>query len=268
MEHHPLVVPAHEPLGVLEEVVLREARLPGHQTAIWLWNFRKTVCSWETMRFTSLRGSPMSAQRVVRCRASLRGMLRGRSRRGSRVGAAAEQERSARSAAAAGAARSAVAIEVGLVGRAAPVERVEIEARGAEVVQRVGVVLALQARHRVEGQVVVDELAEVGVAGRDRRVLVVVLLALRLLPLARLDHLARQRLEVAIRVVEDRQVAEHASEASLAEGGARHDVETADGRAVMARVHRRRRWVRDDLAGAVGRVRGAGLTAKEVTPSR
>jgi hypothetical protein len=63
-------------------------------------------------------------------------------------------------------------------------------------VQGVGIVLALEARRGVEGQVVVDELAQVGVAGRDRRVLVVVLLALGLLLLAPLDHPVRQRDEV------------------------------------------------------------------------
>jgi hypothetical protein len=40
-------------------------------------------------------------------------------------------------------------------------------------VQRVGIVALLQAGCRIEGDVVVDELAEVGVAGRDARVVAV-----------------------------------------------------------------------------------------------
>src|SRR5205085_1065341 len=52
---------------------------------------------------------------------------------------------------------------------------VEVEARRAEVHQPVGIVLLLQAARRVEREVVVDELAEVGVAGVDAAVLLGVL---------------------------------------------------------------------------------------------
>src|SRR5664280_2777900 len=55
-------------------------------------------------------------------------------------------------------------VEVGLVSRSAAVERVQIEPRRTEVVQGVRIVLPLQAGGGVEGDVVVDELAEVGVA--------------------------------------------------------------------------------------------------------
>ena len=122
-----------------------------------------------------------------------------------------------------------------------------------------------QPRDRIERQVVVDELPEVGVAGRDgrgsgrrrRRRAACRPRSAGRFSVASLLELGQRRSVVRRR--EHRQVAEHAAEAALTEGGARQDVETADGRAVMARVHRRRRWVRDDLAGAVGRVRGARL---------
>jgi hypothetical protein len=58
-------------------------------------------------------------------------------------------------------------VEERIVDRPAPVHAVEIEARAAEIGQRVRVVLPVQARHRVEGEIVVDELPEVGVTRRD-----------------------------------------------------------------------------------------------------
>jgi hypothetical protein len=76
-------------------------------------------------------------------------------------------------------------VQVGLVGRAAAVQAVEVQARGAEVLQRIRVVQALQRRGRVEGDVVVDELAQVGVARGDGRVLVG--------RLGHLDRLVRRR---------------------------------------------------------------------------
>jgi len=57
-----------------------------------------------------------------------------------------------------------------VVVRPGAVDGVEVEARRAEVVQAVRVVLSLQAGDRVEGDVMVDELAEVGVVRLDLRV--------------------------------------------------------------------------------------------------
>jgi hypothetical protein len=65
-------------------------------------------------------------------------------------------------------------VEVGLVVGAAAVETVEVEPRCPEahqVLQLLRVEPLAQRRGRVEGQVMVDELAEVGVGGRDPAVL-------------------------------------------------------------------------------------------------
>ena len=67
----------------------------------------------------------------------------------------------------------AVGVQVRLVVRASSIDAVEVESRRPEVDQRVGIVLALEARGRVECQVVVDELAEIGVRRRDPALLVV-----------------------------------------------------------------------------------------------
>jgi len=64
-------------------------------------------------------------------------------------------------------------MHVRLVIGATAVDIVEVEPRGAKVRQTVGVVQLLEAAGPVERQVVVDELAEVRVAGADRRLRVV-----------------------------------------------------------------------------------------------
>jgi hypothetical protein len=48
-----------------------------------------------------------------------------------------------------------------------PVERVEVEARVAEVHERLRIVHTLEARVCVESDVVVDELSQVGIPGGD-----------------------------------------------------------------------------------------------------
>ena len=107
-------------------------------------------------------------------------------------------------------------VEVGGVGGPAAVERVQVEARRAEVDQPVRIADALQGRDRIEGDVVVDELAQVGVAHRDRRV---VGLGRRA---ALLGHGLAQRDERLIGRAGDRQVGEHPAEAALEERGPRH----------------------------------------------
>lgn len=78
-------------------------------------------------------------------------------------------------------------VQVGLITGAAAVHRIQVESRGAEVVQRVGIVAAGEAGRRIEGDVVVEELPQVGVASWDLGVVefvvdgrVVVLLGWRL----------------------------------------------------------------------------------------
>jgi hypothetical protein len=116
-------------------------------------------------------------------------------------------------------------VEVRLVGRAPAVEGIEVEARGAEVLEPVGVVLAGEAGDRVEGDVVVDELPKVGVAGGKPqlavlefgRVLIVVLYAERLveLPILELlDHFPTEVFQRADLWRVDRQMAEHPPEPS------------------------------------------------------
>ena len=74
------------------------------------------------------------------------------------------------------------AVQVWLVRRPAPVEVVEVEARRAEVRQGVeprGAQRFPQPGRGVESEVMVGELAQVGVAGRYLRVLLGIALALR-----------------------------------------------------------------------------------------
>ncbi len=70
--------------------------------------------------------------------------------------------------------QAVVAIEIGLIRRTAAVDVVEIERRRPEILERVRIVLALQAADRVERNVVVDELAEIRVSGADAGVLFIV----------------------------------------------------------------------------------------------
>ncbi len=60
-----------------------------------------------------------------------------------------------------------VGVEIWLVVGASTVDVAEVEPRGSIVDQCIEIVLFLQAARRVEGQVVIDELAEIGVGGRD-----------------------------------------------------------------------------------------------------
>src|SRR6478609_6512831 len=65
-----------------------------------------------------------------------------------------------------------VVVQVRLIVRAAAVDRVEIEAWRAKIFQRIRVVLLLQRAVRIERQIVIDELTEVGVSSRNRRIFV------------------------------------------------------------------------------------------------
>ena len=118
--------------------------------------------------------------------------------------------------------RRARVVEVRRGLRPGEVEAVEVEPRRAEVLQAVGVVLPPEARGRVEGDVVVDELAEVREPGRKRRVV----LAAR----ARLHHRPAGGAEVdqqVVRRLEGREEAEEPPEAAFEEAGARNRLEPA-----------------------------------------
>jgi hypothetical protein len=66
-----------------------------------------------------------------------------------------------------------VHVEIGLVIRSTPVNVVEIEFGRAVVEQGIGIVLLLQAARRIECQVMINELAKVGIGGRDSAFLVI-----------------------------------------------------------------------------------------------
>ena len=108
--------------------------------------------------------------------------------------------------------RSARVEEVRRGLRAREVEAIEVEARRAEVLQPVRVVLPAEARGRVERDVVVDELAEIREPGRERRVV--------LSPRGRLHHRPARSAELDQEVVgrlEGREEAEEPSEATFQE---------------------------------------------------
>src|SRR5579864_5309682 len=70
------------------------------------------------------------------------------------------------------------AIQVRLIVRAAAVDAIQVKARRPVVDQSVGIVLALEAAGGVEGEIVVDELAEVGIPSADAGVFFVIGLVL------------------------------------------------------------------------------------------
>ena len=130
----------------------------------WLWKRSRISCRPATMRFSSSRGSPMSACPLAgsRGRSTAPGSL------GTPVSGAPRQH-----------VHAVRVVELGRPGRPAAVHRVQVEGRRARVDDRLrgdrgGEVVGAV----VEGQVVVDELAEVRVAGVDVAVLLVVDLAL------------------------------------------------------------------------------------------
>ena len=112
-----------------------------------LWARMNATWSWLTKRWTSLRGSPISARPS---------WLRGTS-----FPPAPEQQLR----------RIVALVEVRAPDGAAAVEALEVQARRAEVAQRV--LLGVRAERRaVGGDVVGDELADERPAGRDGRVVV------------------------------------------------------------------------------------------------
>ena len=130
--------------------------------------------------------------------------------------------------------QAVVAVEIRLVVGAAAVDGVEVEARRAEVDQRVGGVRLLQTAGRVEGDVVVEELPEVGVAGGDPGVFLGVGLVVGRFPLVFRDHLLREVGQHFLGVVGWRKRPEHPSEASLELLRTARHVEAAKADAVRA----------------------------------
>ena len=73
---------------------------------------------------------------------------------------------------------SIASVQVGLVARAASIYAIQIESRCSEVLERVWVILSLQAADGVEGQIVIDELTEVGISSANSGILFVIYLCL------------------------------------------------------------------------------------------
>ena len=61
-------------------------------------------------------------------------------------------------------------VEMRAAVRAKPVDAVEIDARRAEILDAERILLLVAERGEIERDVVIDELAEIGEAGRDVRV--------------------------------------------------------------------------------------------------
>ena len=111
-----------------------------------------------------------------------------------------------------------IVVHVGLVVRTAPVEIVQIERRRAEIDQPVRVLLLGQRAHGIEGDVVIDELAEIRVE-RGNSALLGVGAVFGRIEIA--DHVVGERREICDVVglvraeFRRRQIAEHAAEAAL-----------------------------------------------------
>src|SRR5207247_6856301 len=109
-------------------------------------------------------------------------------------------------------------VQVRLIVRSAAVDIVEIELRTAEVNQRIRVVLLHQRAGWIKRQVMIDELAEIRVAGGDALVLFVVDLRFRSrLLLSLRDHQRRQRVQRGFRKARRAEPSKHPTETSLEE---------------------------------------------------
>ena len=153
VQHDPLVAPAHDALRLVEvRVLLVGAELRRDLVVDAVVEFEEQRLDLPTILFVVALVADQRVPSAVRCRSgrSMPAMPR-----------FAPRMNLPRP-------RSAVVQGAGRPGRGR--KAIEVEARGAEVFQRVRVVQPLQRRGRIEGDVVVDELAEV--AGGHAHVLV------------------------------------------------------------------------------------------------
>src|SRR5438445_11129738 len=107
-------------------------------------------------------------------------------------------------------------VEKGLVVRSSSVHGIEVESGGAEVDERVRVIVPLQLRRRVEGEVMVHELAEIREPRGDGRIVARWLLVSRR---PGLDHLACEFLEVLVVGKEGWQTPEQPAQLALEDAG-------------------------------------------------
>ena len=109
-------------------------------------------------------------------------------------------------------------VQIRLIVRSAAVDVVEVELRTAKVNQRIRVVLLHQRAGWIKCEVMIDELAEIGVAGGDALVLFVVDLRFRSrLLLSLRDHQRRQRVQRGFRKARRAEPSKHPTETSLEE---------------------------------------------------
>src|SRR4029077_10248767 len=122
---------------------------------------------------------------------------------------------------------------------------IEIEPGGSIIGEGVGIVLFLKAAGRVERDVVIDELAEVGVTRADPAVFLIVRLRFRCRgSIGCGGHRLRELFEggnVGLGEVGRRQTAKHAAEAAFEQCGSASAVE-ATKFAVFAKCTRHGRW--------------------------
>src|SRR6185369_560387 len=87
-----------------------------------------------------------------------------------------------------------LSVEIRIIVRTIGIERIKIVARRAEVAQSIRVVVALEFRIRVKGDVMVNELAEIGESRGNIRIVEIRIVGLRV----RLDHQSSQRQKICI----------------------------------------------------------------------
>src|SRR5215212_851555 len=108
-------------------------------------------------------------------------------------------------------------VEIRIVVRSIRIERIKIVARRAEIAQSIRVVVALEFRIRIKGDVMVNELTEIGEARRNIRIVEIRIVGLRL----RLDHQCTQRQKIRISWSKGWKVAKHSAKAAFVESGTR-----------------------------------------------
>src|SRR5256712_565169 len=104
-------------------------------------------------------------------------------------------------------------VEERLIVGSTAVDRIEVEPRGAEVDQGIRVIVALEFRRRIEREVVVDELSEVGDPRRDVGIVASRVLVTRFR--LGLHHLLGECGEGRARGKERRKISKHAPEPAL-----------------------------------------------------
>ena len=155
----PLVVPSHPSLRLLQQVRTGQRRLGRHL-------LEHLVVEAQHHRLELRHDQVLVVARIADEGTALRiaGQIGSRDCRVLRNRLAREEEQPGLPRAAG---RTLLIVEIRLVRGSTAVHGIEIESRRTEVGERVRIVLSIEHRHGIERQVVIDELPEVCVAGRD-----------------------------------------------------------------------------------------------------